>query len=169
MEPDGLEVLVEAANDVEDERPIGHGLAEITKILRLALVEAAVVNNGELTLTEGPKVSVGVQGARRLVPKELGFDGKPDVAGGGAMLGDSVGEVVGDGAEEPSPHDVVHPDPLGGVGKGDVRQNMALQGIPPEGEEEGFAPPSVEGGSAVEAKRDEQPDGLHADRLGVKV
>jgi hypothetical protein len=46
---------------------------------------------------------------------------------------------------------------------------MAFQGVPPKGEEEGFAPPSVEGGCTVELKRDEGADVMHRDRLSVKV
>jgi len=46
---------------------------------------------------------------------------------------------------------------------------MALQGVPPKGEEKGLAPPGVEGGRDVELKRDEGADVLHRDRLRVKV
>jgi hypothetical protein len=46
---------------------------------------------------------------------------------------------------------------------------MAFQGVPPKGEEKGFAPPGVEGGRTVELKRDEGADVLHRDRLCVKV
>jgi hypothetical protein len=121
VKTDGFEPFVEAADDVEDEGAVGDWFAEVVEILRLALVEPTVVSDGEVALTEGAEVGVGVQGTRRLIPEKLGLDGEPDVAGGGTALGDGVGEVVGDGAEEPSPHDAVHPDPIGGGGSGDVR------------------------------------------------
>jgi len=121
VEADGFEPFVEAADDVEDEGAVGDGFAEVAEILRLALVEQTVVSDGEVALTEVAEVGVGVQGARRLIPEKLGLDGEPNVAGRGVTLGDGVGEVVGDGAEKPSPHDAVHPDPVGGGGNGDVR------------------------------------------------
>jgi hypothetical protein len=112
MEADGLELHVEAPNDVEDESAVGDGLAEVAEVLGLALVEPAIIGDGEVTLTEGAKVGVGVQGARGLIPEELGLDGELDVASRGAMLGDGVGEVVGDGAEEPGAHHAIHPHPV---------------------------------------------------------
>jgi hypothetical protein len=36
------------------------------------------------------------------------------------VLGDGVGEVVGDGAEEPGPHDTLHANPVGGGGNSGV-------------------------------------------------
>jgi hypothetical protein len=90
MEADGLELLVEAPNDFEDESAVGDGLAEVAEVLGLTLVEPAIIGDGEVTLTEGAKVGVGVQGARGLIPEELGLDGEPDVASRGAMLGDGV-------------------------------------------------------------------------------
>jgi hypothetical protein len=46
---------------------------------------------------------------------------------------------------------------------------MAFQGVSTEGEEEGFAPSTVEGRRPVEAKRNEQSDVLDANRLRVEV
>jgi hypothetical protein len=53
----------------------------------------------------------------------LGFDGEPQDPSGGATLGDDVGEVVGDGADEPGADNRVHPHPVwrgwcDGVGEG---------------------------------------------------
>jgi hypothetical protein len=120
MEADGLEPLVETPNDVEDEGAVGDGLAEVAEVLGLALVEPAIIGDREVTLTEGAKIGVGVQGARGLIPEELGLDGEPDVASRGAVLGDGVGEVVGDGAEEPCAHHAIHPHPVGGGWYGDI-------------------------------------------------
>jgi hypothetical protein len=115
------------------------------------------------------EIGVGIQGACGLIPEKLGLDCKPDVAGGGTVLGDGVGEVVGDGAEEPGPHDTILAGPIGGGGNGGVREDMALQGIPPS-EVEGLTPSSVEGGRHVEeAEWDEQADVLHRSRLRVEV
>lgn len=51
--------------------------------------------------------------------------------GGGAPLNDGIGEFVGDGADDPSPHDAVHANPI--------------QGVAADGEEECLAPVGVEG------------------------
>jgi hypothetical protein len=160
MKTNGGEALVEVADDVEDEGAVRDGFAKIPEVLCLVLVLPAVVNDREVTLTEGAKIGVGVQGARGLIPEKLGLDCKPDVAGGGTVLGDGVGEVVGDGAEEPGPHDTIHASRIGGGRNGGVREDM-LQRIPPKGEEEGLAPASVECGRPVEAEGDEQADVLH--------
>jgi hypothetical protein len=104
-----------------------------------------------------------------LIPEKLGLDCKPDVAGGGTVLGDGVGEVVGDGAKEPGSHDTIHASPISGGRNGGVREDMALQRIPPKGEEEGLAPASVECGRPVEVEGDEQADVLHRSRLRVEV
>jgi hypothetical protein len=163
VEPDGREALVEATDDVEDEgavddvedgSAVGDGLAEVAEVLRLAFVLPAVVSDVEVALTEGAEVGVGEQSARRLIPEELGLDGEPEVASGGAVLGDGVSEVVGDGTEEPRAHDAVHPDPIGGGGNGGVGEHMAFQGVTPKSEEKGLAPARVEGGCGVEAERD---------------
>jgi hypothetical protein len=169
VEADGFKPSVEPADDVEDEGAVGDRFTKIAEILCLALVLPAIVNDGKVALTEGPEVGVSVQGARGLIPEKLGLDGEPDVASEGTMLGDGVGEVVGDGAEEPSPNDTVHADPVGGGGDGGVREDMALEGVPPKGEEEGFTPTGLEGGCPVETKKDEQTDVLYQGRLSVEV
>jgi len=46
---------------------------------------------------------------------------------------------------------------------------MALQRVPPEGEKQGLAPSSIEGGRDVEEERDEGADVLHRDGLRVEV
>ena len=111
METKSLEAFVQPANDVEDERLVGDRRAEIAKILGHALEAAAVVDDRQIALSEGAELLVGVEGARGAVPKELGLDGEPDGASRGTTLGNNVGEVVGDGAEEPGTNDAVHPHP----------------------------------------------------------
>jgi hypothetical protein len=85
------------------------------------------------------------------------------------MIGDGVGEVVSDGAEEPSPNDTVHADPGDGGEDGGVREDMALEGVLPKGEEEGVTPTGVGGGCPFETERDEQTDVLYRGRLSVEV
>jgi hypothetical protein len=58
---------------------------------------------------------VGVEDACRAIPEELGLDGGAHDASSGATLGDRVSEVVGDGAVDPSPNNVIHANPVGRV------------------------------------------------------
>ena len=111
METKSLEAFVQPANDVEDERLVGDRLAEIAKILCHALEAAAVVDDGQIALSEDAELLVGVEGTGDAVPQELGLDCEPDHSSGGVTLGDGVGEVVGDGAEEPGTNDAIHPHP----------------------------------------------------------
>jgi hypothetical protein len=96
------------------------------EVLCLTLVESAVVGDREVTLTEVAEVGVGVQGAGGLIPEELGLDGEPDITSRGTMLGDGVGEDVGDGTEQPCAHNTVHPHPVCRGRDSDVRQDVAL-------------------------------------------
>ena len=80
--------FVEVANDVEDEGSVGDWFAEVAGVLRLPLVEPAVIGDRKIALTEIAEVRIGEEGARRLISEELGLDGEPDGAGGGAALGD---------------------------------------------------------------------------------
>jgi hypothetical protein len=69
---------------------------------------------------------VGVEGARRVVPEKLGLDGEPQDTSSGAVFGDRIGEVVCDGAVDPSQSNVVHGNPVGRVVDG-IRKHVALQ------------------------------------------
>jgi hypothetical protein len=148
MKADGLEPLVETPDDVEDERAVGDGLAEVAEVLCLALVEPAIVGDGEVTLTEGAEVGVGVQGA---------------MASQMSRAEARCSETVSARSSVMVPKSHVHL--VGGGWDGDIRQNVALQGVVPEGEEEGLAPPGVEGRRAVEAERNQEADVLDGDGL----
>jgi hypothetical protein len=124
---DGFELFVEAADDVENEGVVRDGFAKVTEILHLTFVVPSIISDEEVALTEGAEVGIGVQGTHCLIPEKSGLDGETNVLGGGTVLGDGVNEVIEDDTEEPSPHDIVHPDPVGKGGNGDVQQDMELQ------------------------------------------
>ena len=111
VETDSPEAFVQPVDDIEDERLVRDRLAEVVEILSHALEPAAVVDDGQIALGEGAELLVGVESTRGAVPKKLGLNGEPDHAGGGVALGNSLGEVVGDGTEEPSTNNAVHPHP----------------------------------------------------------
>jgi hypothetical protein len=52
MHPDGLEALVQTADDVEDEGAVGDGLAQVLKHVRHALHLLAVRSDRQIALDE---------------------------------------------------------------------------------------------------------------------
>jgi len=154
------EGIVEPTDDVEDERLLGDGLAEVPKIFRHAFEGTPVVDDGEIALGKGAELLVGVESTGSAVPKELGLDGEPDRTSGGAAFGDSVGEIVGDGAEQPGADNTVHPHPRRRSRGDDVGENMAFQRVLAKDVEERLLA-GVEGGVDVEEQRDQSPDVLN--------
>jgi hypothetical protein len=57
------------------------------------------------------------------------------------MLDDDISELVGDGVDDPHPHDAIH---AGLVGGKNIREEVALNGVPIDGEEERLGPAGVE-------------------------
>jgi hypothetical protein len=100
MHADGLEALVEAADEVEDESAVSDGLSEVAEHVRHALHLLAVISDGLITLDVGAELGVE-EGTRFAIVEELGLHSTPRVAGGGVLGGDRLGEVVADGAEKP--------------------------------------------------------------------
>jgi len=98
---DILELLIKAADESEHERAIGDLLTKGTKISSHALQFAAVVDDVEVALLDVAELLVEDEGARLPVPKELGFNGEPSSASADPTIQHSVGEVVGEGAEDP--------------------------------------------------------------------
>jgi hypothetical protein len=90
-------------------------------------------------------------------------------ASGGARFDDRFSERIGDGAGDPGLYDAVHADPIGRAEGSHVGEDVALQGVPANDEEDGFAPAAVEGRGNVEHKWNKQPDVLHGHSLGMQV
>jgi hypothetical protein len=98
---DGLEAIGEAANDVEHQRALSDGLAEITQGIHHVLEAPAVVGDRQVALAELAELGVEVEGTGLLVPKELFLKGEPDGAGSGGAGHHGLSEVGGDGARVP--------------------------------------------------------------------
>lgn len=126
---DDGELLVEPADDVEDEVAVGDLLAEITEGVRHALEAVTVVLDGQVALDDVPKLGVEVEGSCLPVIKKLRLNGEPGGACGNAALTaihDDVDEVVGNGAVEPRLDDAVHPSPIRRSQGGNVTENVIL-------------------------------------------
>jgi len=167
VKADGAETLVQPANDVEDECVLRDRLAKVPEVLSHALEAAAVVDDGQVALGEGAELLISVEGTRGAVAKELGLNCKPDRTSRGATLGDGVGEVVGDGAEQPGADDAVHPHPGRRGRRNVVGEDMAFQGVLAKDVEEGLLPVAVEGGVDVEDERNQRADIM--DRHGLRM
>ena len=127
MHPDGLEPLIQAADDVEDEGAVGDDLAEGREIVSHLLQAAAVVGDGEVALDEVAEPRLKLDGAYLPVPKELGLNSELGVPGSAALGGDDLGEVVGEGAEDLGLDDAIHPIPILGGNRG-AEVDMILEG-----------------------------------------
>ena len=129
-------------------------MVEVPEVFGHTLEAAAIFDDGQIALGEGAELLVGVEGARDAIPKELGVDGEPDGASTSPALTDDVGEVVGDGADQPGANDAIHPHPGRRGGRDGIGEHVRLQGVLAEDVEEGLLPASVEGGIDIEEKGD---------------
>jgi hypothetical protein len=97
-----LVLLVEAAEQVQDEGPIGDRFAKVGEGVGDPLHLAAVLVDGEGPLGESAKLGVEEHDARLAVVEELLLDVKPGGASKEAVvLVDVVQQVGGDGVENP--------------------------------------------------------------------
>jgi hypothetical protein len=106
------EALVEAMKHVEDEGAVGDDLSQGGEIIVHLLQTAAVLGDGEITLYEVAKLHLELDRTCLSIAQELGFDGEPGIPGSGTLGGDDLGEVIGEGVEDPGLDNVVHPIPV---------------------------------------------------------
>jgi hypothetical protein len=101
MDADGGELLVEPADDVEDECTVGDVLTKTAQGVSHGLEAAAVVADGEVTLDEGAELSVQENGTLLLIVEELGLHREPDDSCRGTWLEYGLHEIVGDCPVDP--------------------------------------------------------------------
>lgn len=166
--PEVGEALVEASNHVEDEGAIGDGLAEGAEIVGHLLEAAAVHDDGEIPLDEVVEFRLEVNGVNLPVAEELGLDGEPSVPGGRALGGDNVGEVVGEGVDDPRLDHTIHPIPVRREDR-DVKVDLILQGVLPQDSQEVVKPATEVPRVDVEDNGDEGADVAEGDRLGMDI
>jgi len=169
---DGGELLVEAADEGEDEQLVVDRRTKVGEVISHRLQALAVVRDTQVPLLEVTELSVEEDGARLLVSKELGLDGNPCRASRGALVAaghDDVDELVGNGAVEPRADDAVHANPISmGEDRG-LTKYVILQRVFADGKEKLLAPTSVVTGGGVEDDGDEKADVLDGDRLGIQM
>ncbi|XP_039831974.1 uncharacterized protein LOC120692666 [Panicum virgatum] len=163
------EALVEASADAEDECPIGDDLTEGAGVVGHLLHAATVVGDGEVALDEVTEFRLQLDGARLPVAEEEGLDGEPGVLGRGALGGDDLGEVVGEGPEDPGLDNAVHACPVRGCNSRGVEVDVILDGELAEGEQKLITPSVEVTGVDVEDDRDEAADVGDGDRLRMQI
>jgi hypothetical protein len=94
-------LLVKAAEEIHDEGAVSDNLTQITKLLGEFLVLVTIICHRKITLTEVPEFGIAVDGAGFLMTEELILDGEPGGTGRGVAGDCSVGDVGGDGPDDP--------------------------------------------------------------------
>jgi hypothetical protein len=84
MQTDVGVALVEASDEVDDERAVGDHLTEVAEIICHTLESPVVVGDGEVTLVEVAELGIKVECPGFAIAEELRFDGDPGSASGGA-------------------------------------------------------------------------------------
>jgi len=158
------EVVVEAADHVEDKSAVGDDFAEGPKVVSHLLESTTVLRDGEVALDEVAELRLELDGTGLLVAEELGLDGKPCISGGGALGGDDFGEC----AENPGLHHAVHPNPVRGE-DWCVEVDVILERELAEGQQKLIAPATELTGVDVKDDRDEAADVVDSNRLGEQV
>jgi hypothetical protein len=104
-----LELLVEAAEQVQDDSTIRDRFAEVGEGVGHPLHLAAVFVDGEGALGEGAKFSIEEHGAGLAVVEELLLDADPGGASRDAVvLMNIIQKVGGDGVEDPGDDHAIH-------------------------------------------------------------
>jgi hypothetical protein len=101
MMSDGLKLLIETTDQIEDERVITDRFAESGEVISSGLEEFAVVGDGESPLNDGAQLGVKTKSTCLLVAEELAFNGEPRDAGSDALVAaahDEVKQIAGEGA-----------------------------------------------------------------------
>jgi hypothetical protein len=134
------EAVVEAAQEVDGEQPVGDGLTELDQGVGEGLHPPAVVGDGEGALAEGAELGVDEDDAGLPIAHELFLESQPRRTGCGGGGGDNLVELERDGAVEPREDMEVHPEPGSDIGEGGIAQHVVGKGVLAEDEEEEAAP-----------------------------
>jgi hypothetical protein len=162
------EEVVEAAQKVDGEHPIGDGLTELDQGVGKGFHPSVVVRDGEAALAEGAELSVDEDDAGLPIAHELLLESQPCRTGCGGGGGDNLVELGRDGAVEPGENMEFHPDPESDVGEGGIAQHVVGKGILAKDEEEEAAPLGEGWRHKVEDDGNEVADVEDAERLSME-
>jgi hypothetical protein len=123
---------------------IGDGLTQDAQVVGHAFHLTTVVTDAKVALLEDMKLGINLQDARLVVTKELGLHSKPRLSSGLQWLTDDLVKLDEESAQDPSQHNVVQPDPIGGHVDA-VGEDVTIEGIAAECEEHEVEPPLVVG------------------------
>lgn len=162
------EAVVEAAQKVDGEQPVGDGLTELDQGVGKGLHPPAVVGDGEGALAQGAELGVDEDDAGLPIAHKLLLESQPRRTGSGGGGGDNLVELGRDGAVEPGEYMEFHPDPGRDVGEGGIAQHVVGKGVLAEDEEEEAAPLGEGWRRKVEDDGDEAADVEDAESLGME-
>jgi hypothetical protein len=134
------EAVVEAAQKVDGEQPVGDGLTELDQGVGKGLHPPAVVGDREGALAQGAELGVDEDDAGLPIAHKLLLESQPRRTGCGGGGGDNLVELERDGAVEPGEDMEFHPDPVSDVGEAGIAQHVVGKGVLAEDEEEEAAP-----------------------------
>jgi hypothetical protein len=99
-------VVIEPAEDVEDQDVVLHGLAKVAEGVRHCLHLAAELSNNKVTLHEGAETRIEPQSSGFGITQKLALERQPGLASVSSVA-DEVVEVEGDHPDDPGEHDAV--------------------------------------------------------------
>jgi hypothetical protein len=134
------EAVVEAAQKVDGEQPVGDGLTELDQGVGKGFHPSAVVGDGEGALAQGAVLGVDEDDAGLPIAHELLLESQPHCTGCVGGGDDNLVELRQDGAVEPGEDMEFHPDPVSDVGEGGIAPHVVGKGVLAEDEEEEAAP-----------------------------
>ena len=88
----------------------------------------AIIGDGEITLREAPELRVEVECPGLAVAMEFGFHSNLGSMRGVAVIGDDLGEVVGDYPKKSGLDDAIHAHLVGIGGCRVIEENVVLEG-----------------------------------------
>jgi hypothetical protein len=127
----------------------------------------AVLGDGEVALDEVAKPRLQLNGAGLPIAEELRLDDEPGVPGSGALGGDDLAKIIGEGGDDLGLDDAVHPGPIRRDWDWRIVTDMALKRELAEDELKLITPTVEVTGIDVEDGGDVVPD--VADGHGLRV
>jgi hypothetical protein len=168
-EPQVVEALREAAQNVRGEGAVGDGFAKLDEGVGEGLHAPAVLGDGGNTLAQRAELGVDELDAGLAVADELLLEGDPRDSSGRRRRGDDLEQLRRDGAVEPCENMEVHANPMRNVGEDGVAQHVVGEGVLAKDEEEEVPPLGERWDVQVEDDRNECTDVENAQSLGVEV